>query len=126
MDGLPVLGFAALVVVVIGVDARLVPRGALIGATLGLALWTHSQALLLIPLGLAAVVLTRGVRQPRELAHEAFVIRSRKWGQIGPFSGVCPFFFPAIFKNGESDPLFFEHIIRGLPVRRRFCGVGHY
>lgn len=66
MDGLPVLGFAAIVTIVVGLDCRWPLRGVLIGATLGLALWTHSQAVLLIPLGLATVVLTFGLSRPRK------------------------------------------------------------
>jgi prolipoprotein diacylglyceryltransferase len=43
---LPVLGFTLILAAVIGLKARPVVFGALIGALLGLALWTHSQAIL--------------------------------------------------------------------------------
>jgi 4-amino-4-deoxy-L-arabinose transferase-like glycosyltransferase len=67
LDPLPVLGFTLILAAVIGLKARPVVFGALIGALLGLALWTHSQAILFVPLALAAIGIERGARDWRGL-----------------------------------------------------------
>jgi hypothetical protein len=46
IDALPVLGFSLSVLAVAGAGAGLWPRAMLVGGALGLALWTHSQAIL--------------------------------------------------------------------------------
>lgn len=70
LDALYVSGFALLVAAIAGIEARPVTRGAMVGAAIGLVLWTHSAAILFVPLGLAGIVLWRGLANPRQLARE--------------------------------------------------------
>jgi len=67
IDPLPVLGFSLIIAVVVGLSARPLVFGATVGGFLGLALWTHSQAILFIPLALAAISIERGLRDWRGL-----------------------------------------------------------
>lgn len=62
IDPLPVLGFALILATVLGLEGRAMVRGALIGVALGLALWTHSQAILFAPLAVAAIFLSHGLK----------------------------------------------------------------
>lgn len=50
IDSLPVLGLLLAAGALFGMDGPSLRRGAGVGAALGLALWTHSQALLFVPL----------------------------------------------------------------------------
>ncbi|MGB3271997.1 MAG: hypothetical protein WBA66_03765, partial [Xanthobacteraceae bacterium] len=70
LDALYVSAFALLVAALSSIEARPVARGAIIGATIGLGLWTHSVAVLFLPLGLAGLVIHRGVLNVRKLARE--------------------------------------------------------
>ncbi|WP_147375667.1 hypothetical protein [Noviherbaspirillum cavernae] len=67
IDALPVLGFALLMVVIVGVDAPPRISGAIAGLALGLALWTHAQAVLFVPLGVAAISLRYGYTNLRSI-----------------------------------------------------------
>ena len=67
LDPLPVLGFTLILTAIIGLKTRPVVFGAVIGALLGLALWTHSQAILFVPLAIAAIVIERGLKDFRGL-----------------------------------------------------------
>lgn len=67
LDPLPVLGFTITVAAITGISANPVKFGAVVGSFVGLALWTHSQAVLFLPLGLAAICIERGVRDLRSL-----------------------------------------------------------
>jgi hypothetical protein len=60
IDSLPVLGLTILFVAVIGVQGTSFQRGLVQGLALGASLWTHSQAILFIPLALLAVALYDG------------------------------------------------------------------
>ena len=67
IDPLPILGMTLVLCAVTMVDGTPVRRGAVQGLTLGLALWTHSQAVLLVPLAVFAIVINtgwRGLRNP--------------------------------------------------------------
>ncbi|KQV19483.1 hypothetical protein ASC97_29225 [Rhizobium sp. Root1203] len=62
LDPLPVLGFTLVLAVAVGLNARPAAYGGVIGGILGMALWTHSQAILFIPLALSAVGIQWGLR----------------------------------------------------------------
>lgn len=63
IDALPILGLLLAAGALLGMDGPSWRRGAAAGLALGLALWTHSQAILFVPL-LGAVLLVRDARQP--------------------------------------------------------------
>lgn len=71
IDPLPVLAMAMLLCVVLTVEGTPTSRGIVHGLTLGAALWTHSQAVLLVPLTVTAVLVRHGLHFPRELARQA-------------------------------------------------------
>lgn len=71
LDATYVTGFALLVAAIVGVNARPVARGAIIGAVVGLGLWTHSVAILFLPLMLVGLVLHRGLKDIVRLLPEA-------------------------------------------------------
>jgi len=71
LDATYVTGFAVLVAAIVGVNARPVARGAIIGAVVGLGLWTHSVAILFLPLMLVGLVLHRGLKDIVRLLPEA-------------------------------------------------------
>lgn len=71
LDATYVTGFALLVAAIVGVNARPVVRGAIIGAVVGLGLWTHSVAILFLPLMLVGLVLHRGLKDIVRLLPEA-------------------------------------------------------
>ncbi len=73
-DALPVLGLLLIFVVLVYLDGTAIIRGAITGLVLGMALWTHSQAILFIPLTLAAVVLRSGFTNIRALAQECGIL----------------------------------------------------
>ncbi|HRN87730.1 MAG TPA: hypothetical protein PK271_03935 [Hyphomicrobium sp.] len=73
LDALYVSALALLVAVICSIDARPYVRGAIVGTVIGLGLWTHSVAILYLPIGLAGLVLYRGLSQPRALAQELFL-----------------------------------------------------
>ena len=62
LDGLPLAGLVMVMVVVLGIklDSRMYPVA--LGVVLGLSLWTHSQAILLVGLAAVAVFARSGVR----------------------------------------------------------------
>ncbi len=70
IDALPILGVALILAVVTGIEATPAVRGALTGMVLGAALWTHSQAVLLLPLTAVAIALYRGLSNRRSLLLE--------------------------------------------------------
>lgn len=67
IDALPVLGFLLVFVVVVAVSAEGVTLGALVGITLGVALWSHSEAVLFVPLAAAAVAIRYRLRSWRRV-----------------------------------------------------------
>jgi 4-amino-4-deoxy-L-arabinose transferase-like glycosyltransferase len=62
IDALPVLGICLVVTAILCLKAKPYVWGALVGAALALALWTHSQAVLFLPLALGAMAMQNGVR----------------------------------------------------------------
>lgn len=74
IDSLPALGLALIIAFILGLDASIKMRGVLIGFALGCALWTHSQAILFIPLALAAVAMHQGLRNWRSASVECIII----------------------------------------------------
>lgn len=68
IDPLPVLGFGLVIAAILGLSGRGPARALVVGAVLGVALWTHSQAVLFLPLALAALWLNDGLGRPVRLA----------------------------------------------------------
>ena len=68
---LPIAGMALVLVVATMVEGMPLRRGAAIGVALGLALWTHSQAILLVPLFFLVTAVYWGLGSLREYAKEA-------------------------------------------------------
>lgn len=64
IDPLPVLGLALVLAAAVGLEARPWHRGAWIGAALGLALWTHSVAVIFPFLAAPALWLTAWMSRP--------------------------------------------------------------
>lgn len=60
IDALPAAGVALILAALAASKGSAVSRGILVGCALGCALWTHSQAVLLIPIAIAAIMLQWG------------------------------------------------------------------
>ena len=60
LDSLPVLGFALVISTIVLVRGSSWHRGLAVGGALGLALWSHSQAVLFVPLACVALVARHG------------------------------------------------------------------
>lgn len=60
LDSLPVLGFALVIATMVLVRGASWHRSMAVGCALGLALWSHSQAVLFVPLACAALVARHG------------------------------------------------------------------
>ena len=71
LDALPVLGIALIAALLICIEAKPFVRGLLAGCVAGLALWTHSQAILFLPLALTIIVLQNGMTRWRISVIEA-------------------------------------------------------
>jgi 4-amino-4-deoxy-L-arabinose transferase-like glycosyltransferase len=71
IDALPVLGIGLVATAILCVEARPVVRGGIVGMALALALWTHSQAVLFLPLAVGAIALHNGVRDLRSTVQES-------------------------------------------------------
>ncbi len=67
IDPLPVLGMALAFAALVGIDATPARRGAALGLMLGLALWTHSQAILFPCLLLPLLLLQHRAPEPMAL-----------------------------------------------------------
>lgn len=61
IDSLPVAGMALIMIGLVGLDREHRLTGLCMGLFVGLALWTHSQAILYLPILVGAVILTGGV-----------------------------------------------------------------
>lgn len=68
IDILPVLGFMLMISATAGFVPSGVRRGLWFGLLLGLALWTHSQALLFFPLAITLLVLVDGIKEWKRTA----------------------------------------------------------
>ena len=71
LDALPVLGIALIAAFLICIEAKPSVRGLLVGCVAGLALWTHSQAVLFLPLALTIMFLQNGITRWRISVIEA-------------------------------------------------------
>ena len=74
IEPLPVLGMTLLLCAVTLVEGTPVRRGTIQGIALGIALWTHSQAVLFVPLTLVAVMLNSSRGEPGPLARQLGVL----------------------------------------------------
>jgi hypothetical protein len=71
IDALPILGLILVITSIIGIKAAPVKAGLLQGMVLGIALWTHSQALLFFPISLISILLFNGIRSWRVALKQA-------------------------------------------------------
>lgn len=75
IDALPVCGLALFLALLVGLDeARPDTRSMALGVVLGLSLWTHSQSILFLPLGAAALIAHHGLCQFRALARQLAIV----------------------------------------------------
>jgi 4-amino-4-deoxy-L-arabinose transferase-like glycosyltransferase len=72
LDALYITALAVLVASIAAIEARPIVRGSIIGGLIGLGLWTHSVGILFLPMGLAGIMLARGISMPRTWARELF------------------------------------------------------
>lgn len=72
IDALPVAGMVLLLIALVGIDRSRRGAALAIGSLLGLALWTHSQAILYAPILVVAMVVTGGVSEWRASTVLAF------------------------------------------------------
>jgi 4-amino-4-deoxy-L-arabinose transferase-like glycosyltransferase len=99
IDALPVLGIGLVATAILCVEARPVVRGAIIGMALALALWTHSQAVLFLPLAVGAIALHNGVRDLRSTVQESISL-----GGVAILFGIWPYWRnQQIFGSPISD-----------------------
>lgn len=77
IDALPISGMVLVLIALAGIDRRGFKAAVCIGGMLGMALWTHSQAILYVPI-LAAVLITTGglnnARHSASLAGKALLV----------------------------------------------------
>lgn len=62
IDPLPVLGMLLVIAAIVGLETGTLGAAAAIGVVLGLSLWTHSQAILFVPLAIVAFLVHAGLR----------------------------------------------------------------
>ena len=74
IDALPVAGFCLVTSLLMGIAGSAWQRGVWIGMGMGLALWTHSQSILVVPLGLAVLALFHGRSNWRSVLVETVFI----------------------------------------------------
>jgi len=74
LDPFPVLGMTLVLCTVTMVEGTPARRGAVQGLTLGLALWTHSQAVLFVPLAVVAIIVNAGWHGLRTFMHQIPVL----------------------------------------------------
>ena len=74
IDALPVAGMALMMLALVGFDPQRKSAPVYTGALVGLALWTHSQAILYIPILVGTVFVCNGLHSWRSSA--AFVLKS--------------------------------------------------
>lgn len=74
IDPLPILGMTLVLCTVPLVEGSPVRQGVAQGSILGIALWTHSQAVLLVPLAVVGIVIHAGWRGKRTLIQKIPVL----------------------------------------------------
>ena len=74
IDPLPVLGLAMVFTAIVAVQGSAAHRGLVQGAVLGASLWTHSQAILFIPLTISAVIIGEGIVSLRRTCRQLILI----------------------------------------------------
>ena len=76
IDALPISAMTLLYCVIISLDGGIFRRSLVQGLILGLALWTHSQALLYVPLAVIAIALSNGWQKKGESLKQVTVMLS--------------------------------------------------
>lgn len=100
IDALPVAGFALVLAAVIGFRIVGAAAGAWQGLLLGASLWTHSQALLFVPLTAVALLAHHGIRIDRRvLAHAAGLLGVALLVAAWPYARNLALFGSAVSDN---------------------------
>jgi hypothetical protein len=86
IDALPMLGIGLVAAAILCIEAGPMVRGAIAGGALALALWTHSQAVLFLPLAVGAIAMQNGVRGLRST-----VMESASLGSVAFLFGAWPY-----------------------------------
>ena len=73
IDSLPILGLLLIITSIIGIETTAIKSGLIQGSILGMALWTHSQALLFIPISLACIFIFNGIYNWRLSYRQSFI-----------------------------------------------------
>ncbi len=74
IDALPVLGCSLMLAVLFGLEKKSARSAVGQGVIIGLALWTHSQAILLVPLMLAGIALNHGLKHWRKISLQGAIM----------------------------------------------------
>ena len=121
LDPLPVLGMTLILCTVTMLEGAPARRGAVQGLTLGLALWTHSQAVLFVPLAVVAVVLNTGWCEKRALVKQlgallgiAGLIAAWPYGRNFLLFGSFISDTPAVFAMEELNWAEYFSKVRGM------------
>ncbi|MFT8258677.1 MAG: ArnT family glycosyltransferase [Candidatus Symbiodolus clandestinus] len=76
IDALVISGLTLLLTLIVSTQGSIKQLGCIQGIVLGLALWTHSQAILFIPLAISAIVLSHGWKDIYNLLRRLFIMLS--------------------------------------------------
>ena len=121
IDALSVLGFTMMIATIIGLKGSSVVRGGLIGGAVGFGLWTHSQAILLLPLGMFSILCFHGWRKWSTVLCECiFLAFSSCLLAMWPYLKNVTIFgspisdSPAVFALPKLDWAGYFSVMRGL------------
>ena len=86
IDCLPVLGFTLSFVLLLGLDSKYTYKWLVIGLITGFSLWTHSQAVLLLPILIVIIFFLFGLRLwKKALAAVVMILGTSLLVSIGPY-----------------------------------------
>lgn len=74
LDALPMAAFGIVIAAITGIESLAVKRGLYIGIVVGVSLWTHSEAILFLPMAVAASAIYHGLAGVKKAALEATVL----------------------------------------------------
>lgn len=121
IDPLPILGMALILASLVGITGPYWQKGLIQGLVLGLALWTHSEAILFIPLTLVAIFAFNGLKSLRQsLSQSAFLLISAFCVSFWPYLRNIKLFGspihdnPLIFKLPSLDWQGYFDLSRGI------------